>query len=1218
MRYIINSILESLNKNPNHKFTYVEQSFWQRWWSEAKDEQKELARKLVKNGQLELNLGGWVMHDEACTNYEGMIHQMALGTKYIKDQFGIRPRVGWHIDPFGHSSQNARLMSEMGFDAFGTNRIDYLDKERRRQSQTLETIWRGSTSLDEDSDIFMFNFWDHYYTPPQIKFNTWYKPRNISIDDYWSVLHPKLRGYGWDIPKIADEFVPICKEKAALYIYYYIILLLLFISSSSFHFIPFFFLLINIYSYNNGGNVLIPFGADFSFTNADNCFDPMDELIEYVNSHYDKYHIKFRYSTFGDYINIVHNNNTDSKKWPVFKGDFFPYADKTNAYWGGYYTSRPYKKGLIRDAYGLLRSSELLFADSIVNGKVKAGNSTQNIYDNIMKLRQNQAVTLHHDAITGTEKQFVNDDYVTMLDEGMKKGNDAICELLSYNLDKKDIGSDSTKVLNTLKKEEEVGLIIYNSNSWEAKEIISIMVNRNDLIIKDSDNKEVEIQYNIIPQYSVDANEDHKFYLYFPVKVNAVGYSIYHVTVGNNNNIKNIGKIYNFNNNSNNNNASIENSKYELILDPTTGHISQLKLKELSSKTIRFEEELYQYEGVSSGQCSGAYSFRPTSYNGDYQSTSSEIHEHEVPFHEGKPEIMTILSTVNGVKEDDRYVITGNKKLSNGKIVYQYKYLTSRSIILHNGLLPLNKDNLNRDNEFGVYHIGSKSGKDIQVTIPINRSFPNKNEIKIQTELYNTDSNEYFTSSILDINEKNFTVYIYYYNSENTQAVDWKSDLELHYVIYTDEKKSFSTYYSHMEVLSKKSDNIIMEKGVTTKTFKIPLNEEFREDYFLIGQVKSDMKSAFILNIVDRSQNDFTVRLHSLIDIESDLNIELFYLAIPTDAKLESVNGNVKTNVRIVKGNLVEEIEMNYRKGYSETIRLYNTEYNNNNVIEYIYDLGPTDDGKEIISRIRTDIKSKNTFYSDLNGLESRERHNEYKYISENIAGNYYPSVMRLYIEDSDLRLTVLHDRSHGVASLSDGELEFMLHRRTLMDDGYGVMEPLKENNVFKVRSWILVDNVERSIKQHRQLSRFLSHPLNTYSYIENNNRRNSINSHHSLLSKELPKNIELLSFHAMDNNENITIRLHHIYEKNEDNELSQEVKIELGEYFNGLKIEKLTEMILTGYERKDVVEKERLTWNSENGIRRVKPIRNSDKRANEAIILKPMEIKTFVASIKP
>lgn len=134
------------------------------------------------------------MNDEACTEYESIIHQLSLGAKFAKEEFNIRPRVGWHIDPFGHSKQNARIMSEIGYDAFGINRIDYLDKINRRKTQTLENVWRGSTSLKEKSDVMTFNFWDHYYAPEQIRFNLWSMNGNNS-DNYWSRLHPKLRGY---------------------------------------------------------------------------------------------------------------------------------------------------------------------------------------------------------------------------------------------------------------------------------------------------------------------------------------------------------------------------------------------------------------------------------------------------------------------------------------------------------------------------------------------------------------------------------------------------------------------------------------------------------------------------------------------------------------------------------------------------------------------------------------------------------------------------------------------------------------------------------------------------------------------------------------------------------------------------------------------------------------------------------------------------------------
>lgn len=42
-----------------------------------------------------------------------MIMNMELGAQFIKEQFGVRPKVGWQIDPFGHSQQNARLFADV-------------------------------------------------------------------------------------------------------------------------------------------------------------------------------------------------------------------------------------------------------------------------------------------------------------------------------------------------------------------------------------------------------------------------------------------------------------------------------------------------------------------------------------------------------------------------------------------------------------------------------------------------------------------------------------------------------------------------------------------------------------------------------------------------------------------------------------------------------------------------------------------------------------------------------------------------------------------------------------------------------------------------------------------------------------------------------------------------------------------------------------------------
>ena len=104
-------------------------------------------RGLVKSGQLELINGGWSMHDEACPTYEDMIDNMQIGHDFIVQTFGVKPKIGWQIDPFGHSNTNARIFAEMGFDAWFFARLDYEDKNKRMNDLELEFIWRPSAAM---------------------------------------------------------------------------------------------------------------------------------------------------------------------------------------------------------------------------------------------------------------------------------------------------------------------------------------------------------------------------------------------------------------------------------------------------------------------------------------------------------------------------------------------------------------------------------------------------------------------------------------------------------------------------------------------------------------------------------------------------------------------------------------------------------------------------------------------------------------------------------------------------------------------------------------------------------------------------------------------------------------------------------------------------------------------------------------------------------------
>ena len=67
----------------------------------------------------------------------------------MNDTFGkcSRPKIGWQIDPFGHSREQASIFAQMGYDGLLFGRLDYQDKELRLKNKKLEMIWRASPSL---------------------------------------------------------------------------------------------------------------------------------------------------------------------------------------------------------------------------------------------------------------------------------------------------------------------------------------------------------------------------------------------------------------------------------------------------------------------------------------------------------------------------------------------------------------------------------------------------------------------------------------------------------------------------------------------------------------------------------------------------------------------------------------------------------------------------------------------------------------------------------------------------------------------------------------------------------------------------------------------------------------------------------------------------------------------------------------------------------------
>jgi hypothetical protein len=71
------------------------------------------------------------MNDEGTTHYNSIIDQHSLGAAFLRDQFGecARTKIGWQIDPFGHSREQASLFAQVNLfktESFSlsTNEID--------------------------------------------------------------------------------------------------------------------------------------------------------------------------------------------------------------------------------------------------------------------------------------------------------------------------------------------------------------------------------------------------------------------------------------------------------------------------------------------------------------------------------------------------------------------------------------------------------------------------------------------------------------------------------------------------------------------------------------------------------------------------------------------------------------------------------------------------------------------------------------------------------------------------------------------------------------------------------------------------------------------------------------------------------------------------------------------------------------------------------------
>lgn len=386
---VLDSVVDEMSKRPHTKFTYVEMKYFTLWYNKQPQSIKDKLKQFVKEGRFEFLNGGWSANDEACPSYEDIVDNMMTGHSFLHSEFGVTPRVGWLLDSFGHSAANARIYADMGLEALFVGRLDHKDKEKRFEEKSLNFLWRPfSKHFGDKYQILLSAFHDHYCWPPGFYVDERYDADQPFVDD------KQFKTYNAE--EKAIELLNYIQEQAA---------------------------------HRRENHLILPWGCDFTFANARLNYDQMDKIIKFVNE-YNKVNVTLRYSTPSEYLDAL---KQDKVKWATKYDDGFPYSDNQEDFWTGFFSSRPNKKKMTRDASANLHASQKMMAAKVIESDV-SDEQVQEILETKHSFMDVMGVLQHHDAITGTEKQDVADDYTQSLSQAMDKSNELYGKLLNEQL----------------------------------------------------------------------------------------------------------------------------------------------------------------------------------------------------------------------------------------------------------------------------------------------------------------------------------------------------------------------------------------------------------------------------------------------------------------------------------------------------------------------------------------------------------------------------------------------------------------------------------------------------------------------------------------------------------------------------------------------------------------------------------------------------------------
>jgi alpha-mannosidase II len=598
-RPTLDNMLDKLQQFPNMTFIWAESVFLSMWWNTLDDTGRQTVKRLLKRGQLEIVGGGWVVPDEATTHYFALVDQLIEGHQWLQENLGMQPSNTWSLDPFGYSAFLSYLHKQSGFKNSVILRIHATMKELLQNQKSLEFMWRQSWDAQNVTDhmtlvmpYMLYNIKHSCGPDPDVcvRFD-FRKIRGEVSESRAEAVHLG------NVDRLSRLLLGQYRKKAKLFRH-------------------------NV--------VLVPLGDDFRYDREiewDQQFKNYTLLFNYMNSK-KEWNVHARFGTVQDYFNEVHSamskfdqNDVDGH-FPVLSGDFFPYTDRNDEYWTGYFTTRPFLKGVSRDLEVYLRSAEILFTLSNASPQGSVYDSAKN-YQNLVLARRNLALFQHHDGITGTSRSWVAEDYEKRLTNALFVARDVIRTASEHLLTFVTQGSPvSAKVLEPLSvrmlspsehvlytKATGVRLVVFNNVAHRRRECIHLAVNRPFLKVTDSGLLPVISQISPLWADGVNVRKD-LYTLSFIVDLPPLAMVSYDVSVSESTDVlrSKVANVTTFNStrSSSKRQLAVSNGILNLTFSHRYGLLSSVTLMK-SNYTARVDLRFMLY----TSRRSGAYIFAP-------------------------------------------------------------------------------------------------------------------------------------------------------------------------------------------------------------------------------------------------------------------------------------------------------------------------------------------------------------------------------------------------------------------------------------------------------------------------------------------------------------------------------------------------------------------------------------------------------------------------------